>query len=253
MAPHVHDKIYWVFIPINTEVVDGPQWDSLALTLANKLWYLGYAPKGEITVTHGNNEVVIPTHHPLNKDVVDYCVRRTGEFYDPHTVGPVRREESDFSSPRAAKLSLDKSTSAVVPILTASGNTRPAPSSTMPKGQHLHDKMYSTIIPVDSAGCDKHKLQDGPQWESLALAICVRLWHRGYAPNGEVVVSHANNEIVIPTFHPVPKDDVEYFLRRAGEFYDPHKVGPARTEEVDFSHEDVPQHAPATSADPTVS
>lgn len=100
-------------------------------------------------------------------------------MYDPHTVGPARREESDFSSPRAAKLSLEKTTSPVVPILTSSGNTRPAPSSAVPEGKHLHDKLYWVIIPVDSAGCNTHKLQDGKQWDSLAVAISNQMWHLG--------------------------------------------------------------------------
>lgn len=74
------------------------------------------------------------------------------------------------------------------------------------------------------------------------------------APKGEVLVTHANNEIVIPSVHPLPDDVVSYAVSRAGEFYDPHKVGPARREEVDFSHEDVPQaqaQAPAASSSST--
>ncbi|KLT44375.1 hypothetical protein CC85DRAFT_283617, partial [Cutaneotrichosporon oleaginosum] len=180
MAPHVHDRIHWVIIPINTTVEDGKRWDSLALAICNRLWHLGYAPKGEITVTHANNEVVIPTHHRLNDDVVQYCVMRASEVYDPYTVGPARREESDFSSPRAQKLSLEQTTSPVVPILTTSGNTRPAPSTAVPEGKHLHNKLYWVIIPVDSSGCNTHKLQDGKQWDSLAVAISNQLWHLGY-------------------------------------------------------------------------
>jgi hypothetical protein len=259
MAPHTHDRIHWVIIPVSATIVDGKQWDSLAYAICNRLWHLGYAPQGEITVTHANNEVVIPTYHRLNDDVVAYCVRRASEVYDPHTVGPARREESDFSSPRAQKLSLEhieKSVSPVVPILTSSGNTRPAPSSTMDEGKHLHQKLYWVIIPVDSKGCNTHRLQDGKQWDSLALAVSNQLWTLGYAPKGEVLVTHANNEIVIPSIHPIPDDVVAYATRKAGELYDPHKVGPARREEVDFSHEDVPQSqsaAPSTSAaGPTV-
>lgn len=46
MAPHVHDRLYWVIIPINTAVVDGKQWDSLAVTIANRLWHLGCESPG---------------------------------------------------------------------------------------------------------------------------------------------------------------------------------------------------------------
>lgn len=46
-------------------------------------------------MTYDGNNVVIPTSHPLNDDVMQWAVEQCEQIYDPHAVGPARREESE--------------------------------------------------------------------------------------------------------------------------------------------------------------